>query len=120
MLQEVEKTCKDCEMQLSSLTKLGKYLLKDNKAASTTSTVNSTQSNINRRFDRIKTNLHYKQVNLKQIIPQLEVLESGLEDEQNWINEVHEELDKVQIGYTLQDTQEIHERLKVRRTELGL
>ena len=81
--QVAQKEMEEYELNVNSVNHLTKGILKDFKT-DMTSSINATLSHINRRFEKIKSSLPHKHRNLKQILPQMEVFESGIEEEITW------------------------------------
>lgn len=73
------------------------------------SSINATLSNINRRFEKIKSSVPHKYLNLKQALPLLEVFESGFTEEMEWIAKV---LDALEAYENVNTAEEVEQQLE--------
>ena len=79
------------------------------------SSINATLSNINRRFEKIKSSVPHKYLTLKQILPQLEVFEGSFDDEFKWQEEGLTALEAYRNVNTLEEVEGELQRYKVGR-----
>ena len=111
-LQVAQKEMEEYELNVNSVNHLTKGILKDFKT-DMTSSINATLSHINRRFEKIKSSLPHKHRNLKQILPQLEVFESGIEEEITWSKQALDALESYENLCNTDDVTKEISRYKV-------
>ena len=98
---------------MASLNRSTKTLLKDFKT-DMASSVKATLSNISRRFEKIKSTLPHRHLLMKQIVPQLEVFESGFEEEMRWIVDALTTLDSCRKASSLEEVEAELQKYRVR------
>jgi uncharacterized FlgJ-related protein len=102
----------ECERNVISLNHLTKVILKDFKT-DMASSINATLSHINRRFDKIKSSVPHKHRTLRQILPQLETFESGIDEEMLWIKQALDALESYKHLSNVEDVEQEISRFKV-------
>lgn len=110
--QTAHKEMEEYESNVNSVNNLTKGILKDFKT-DMASSINATLSNINRRFDKIKASVPHKHRNLRQMLPQLEVFESGIEEELTWTKQALEALESYESLCNADDVAKEIARYKV-------
>ena len=93
----------DCrEQNVNKLNHLTKSIVKEFKT-DMASSINATLSNINRRFEKIKSSVPHKFLNLKHALPHLEVFEKDFPAELEWLAKAERAVEALQKATTIED-----------------